>query len=188
MMRKFFDWKVFTPFVLLLLVVTIVEAGTYVGSWRNWSGTATDRPREGQHSWYNYTSYVSWWTYYRWTTNRPDDNRRIELEFYDPANTNHCNRLEPSSLYEYGGDWIGDWWTDNQCGGWNTNVERLTFNVNRANIALNTNYSVNVRANILYHASYGGETNVSYTCFLCTDDWLGKLVYDAAYKGTSSTP
>ena len=173
-------------FLILVGVTDSIYAGSYVGSWGNWSGSWSDRPREGRHSWYNYSSSVSWWTYYKWTVTKPSSGRDIELEFYDPANNNHCDRLQPTNLTIYGGNWISAWWISNQCGG--SNAELLGFGISSSNVAVGSTYYVRATADILYTAGYGGETNVSYTCFLCSDDWLGKLNYDSGYNGTSSTP
>ncbi len=125
---------------------------------------------------------------FEWTTTDPDSNRRIELEFYDPANNNHCNRLEPTNLYEYGGDWIASHTIDNECGGWGSEDERVTFSIKDNNVSTESTYKARATADIVYSASYGGETNVSYTCWACSDDWLGKMIYDANEQGTSSTP
>ena len=188
-MRK--KYVLSTSIMLIFLSLSgIAYAASYTGPWGNWSGTWSDRPKKGQHEWYDYTSTISWWNHYQWTGSGPNSGRRIELEFYDPANSNHCNRLEPFVFYSYGGggNWVGSWWTDNQCGGAFTAHERLTFTVNSSNVTVGHTYMINAKANILYSASYGGEANVSYTCFACSDDWLGKLIYNSNYAGTSSTP
>lgn len=171
----------------LSLVVLAVGYGIVraAGDWDdNWS----DSPDWGYQNWTNLDTQVRWSPAFMWTTgkNLPTSNRRIELEWYDPGAGNFCDRLEPFYLQELGGDWVDTWATDNQCG---TSVkERLVFDLKESNLSKNTWYQVAVNATKKYSASYGGECNVSFTCFLCSDDWLGKQLYTASYDDAGSTP
>ena len=154
------------------------------GPWdKNWA----DAPSEGYQNWTNLTSTIKWYPTFKWSTGTvPTSNRRIELELYDPAHNNHCDRLEPSSLAETGGDWIDTWTATNECGG--SKNERFLIDLKESNIVANTWYQAIATANKVYNTSYGGETNVSFTCWLCSDDWLGKQIYDASYNDAGSTP
>lgn len=169
---------------LTLLIGLSYSLAQAAGSWnKDWA----DAPDEGYQNWTNQTNTIKWYPTFKWYVGSiPTANRRIELELYDPANNNHCDRLEPSSLVEAGGDWIDTWTTTNECGG--SKKERYLIDLKENNIAANTWYQAVATANKIYTASYGGETNVSYTCWLCGDDWLGKQVYDASYNDGGSTP
>jgi len=175
-----------SSFVISLLVLAvcygIVKAA---GAWdADWS----DSPDWGYQNWTNLDTQVQWSPTFMWTTNSnlPTSNRRIELEWYDPGTGNFCDRLEPFYLQELGGDWVDNWWTDNECGG--SVDEELVLNLKESTLSQNTWYQVIVNATKKYSAAYGGECNVSFTCYLCSDDWLGKQLYTASYDDNGSTP
>ncbi len=179
---------------LAILPVCLVLLGIGCGLVKaagSWHGTWADSPDYGYQNWYNYSTWVKWVPVFMWydvSELHTHSNRRIELEWYDPANNNHCDRLEPYSLVESGGDWIDSWSTSNECGGWGSEDERLTFTIKESNVASYTYYGASAYANKIYTAGYGGETNVSWTCWGCGDDWLGKQSYDASYNDTGSDP
>ncbi len=174
--------KKFTLIGFLLLVS--FQAVSAAGSWHDdWA----DAPDWGYQNWANYSTTIKWSPTFMWSSNPvPTSDRRIELEFYDPANGNHCDRLEPTTLVESGGDWIDGWNTDDECGG--GDHERLTFWLKEHNISASTYYQAQATATKLYTAGYGGETNVSWTCWLCSDDWLGKQSYTSSYADSGSSP
>ena len=176
----------------LLLCLALLGVGySLVKAAGPWHKDWADAPDYGYQNWHNYSTWVKWVPVFKWydvSELHGHSNRRMELEWYDPARNNHCNRLEPYSLVEGGGDWVANWWTSNECGGWGSEDERLTFDVNETNISANSYYWVYAYADKLYTAGYGGETNVSWTCWGCGDDWLGKQNYDASYNDAGSDP
>lgn len=180
--------RLLSAFCVCLMALAITYTwGITAGPWH---GTWSDSPNEGYQNWHNLNTQVRWVPTFKWDSTRAaelhNNQRQIELEWYDPQTNNHCNRLEPFYLEEYGGDWVDGWWTDNQCNG--GAKERLVFTLKETNVAANTWYQVATNATKLYHASYGGETNVSWTCSLCGDDWLGKQIYTASYDDAGSDP
>ncbi len=179
--------KMISGFIVLLLVVLILYQG--VSAAGNWATSTTwpNSPDWGYQNWEKQTDTVIWKPTFMWSANPiPTNNRRIELEFYDPAHDNHCNRLEPFDVIEAGGDWIDGFDTDDECD-WGEH-ERLTFWLKESNISSNVYYQAQAHANILYTAGYNGETNASWTCWGCSDHWMGKQIYTSGYTDGGSNP
>lgn len=172
----------------LLLGTMFVLATFSIAFAGNWDKNWPDAPDQGHHSWSNGGNSILWYTTNKWTSDpRPDYDARFELELYDPENTNFCDRLAPTSLTEYGGDWIHSWSASNECG--NAAKEAAIVRTNPYNIHLNSSYTALLGISKLQQLGYGGEVNTSYTCYFCpSDDWLGKLTYDSSYNKVSSHP
>lgn len=174
---------------LALSLVVLVAGYGIVKSAGDWDDDWTDSPDWGYQNWTNLSTQVRWSPTFMWTTGStlPTSDRRIELEWYDPRYNNHCDRLEPFYLQESGGDWVDTWSTDNECGSWSVD-ERLKFTLKESNLSKNSWYQVSVNATKEYSPSYSGECNVSFSCWGCSDDWLGKQLYTASYNDDGSTP
>lgn len=175
--------------ILLVCLMAVSSIYQLVNAAGPWDDTWADSPDWGYQNWVNNTGYVEWVPVFEWDSNTPPtNNRRIELEWYNPGAGTDCDRLEPYSLTEYGGDWVDTWWTDNQCGGWGTDDERLTFSLKENNISSGVLYGVSSKATKVSSPGTSGETNVSFTCWLCSDDWLGKQEYNSSYNDAGSSP
>lgn len=181
---KILSQRIFVLLIILTLATTygiVKAAGAWADDW-------ADAPDWGYQNWYDYSTYVKWYPTFKWVDNSPPtSNRRIELEWYNPGAETDCNRLEPTSVVEVGGDFIDSWWTDNECG-WNSEDERLVFTLKEQNISSGVYYQAKAQADIVSSPSTSGETNVSFTCWLCSDDWLGKQTYNSSYDDTGSSP
>lgn len=184
-MKNYSKLRVFA--ILLVCLITVGSVYQFVSAAGAWDDTWSDSPDWGYQNWHNYNSYVRWVPTFQWVNNAPPtSNRRIELEWYNPGSGTHCDRLEPYSLTEAGGDWVDTQWTDNECGG--SNDERLTFSLKESNISSGVWYQVSSNATKVSNPGTNGETNVSFTCWLCSDDWLGKQNYTSNYGDAGSSP